>query len=120
MGTFSMPVEIAGPDNERFKTVDALVDTGSTYTMLPASLLTALGVSPIARRSLRLANGQRIYRDVGEARVRLNGEVQGTPAIFGNEDSHSILGAVTLEQFGLAVDPVDERLVPTDAIGLRA
>ena len=120
MGTFSMPVEISGPDNEHFETVDALVDTGSTYTMLPASLLTALGVSPIARRSLRLANGQRIYRDVGEARVRINGEVHGTPVIFGNEDSHSILGAVTLEEFSLAVDPVDKRLVPTDAIGLRA
>ena len=116
MGTFSIPVEIAGPDDERFETVDALVDTGATYTMLPASLLTALGVAPFARRSLRLANGQRIYRDMGEARVRINGEVQGTPVIFGNEDSHSILGAVTLEEFSLAVDPVDRRLVPTAAI----
>ena len=120
METFSIPIEIAGPDNERFETVDALVDTGATYTILPASLLTVLGVAPFARRNLRLANGQRIYRDVGEARVRINGEVQGTPVIFGNEDSHSILGAVTLEEFGLAVDPVDKRLVPTDAIGLRA
>ena len=120
MGTFFMPVEISGPDNERFETVDALVDTGSTYTMLPASLLTSLGVSPFDRQEFILANGQRVYRDVGEARVRINGEVQNTPVIFGNEDSHSILGAVTLEEFSLAVDPVDRRLVPTAAIEIQA
>ena len=120
MGTFSMPVEIAGPDNERFETVDALVDTGSTYSMMPASLLTALGVAPFDRQSFRLANGQRVHRDVGQVAVRIDGRVRITPAIFGNEDSHSILGAVTLDEFSLAVDPVDLRLVPTDAIGLRA
>ena len=120
MATFSIPIEIAGPDNERFETVNALAGTRATYTTLPASLLTSLGVAPFDRQSFILANGQRVYRDVGQVAVRMDGRVRITPAVFGNEDSHSILGAVTLEEFSLAVDPVDERLVPTDAIGLRA
>ena len=65
MGTFFTPVEIAGTDGERFETVDALVDTGSTYTTLPASTLTALGVSPFDRHEFRLANGEMIHRDIG-------------------------------------------------------
>ena len=120
MSTFFMTIEIAGPDRESFETVDALVDTGSTYTMLPASLLTALGVSPFYRQSFRLANGQRVYRDVGEVAIRIDGRVRPTFAVFANEGAHPILGAFTLEAFSVAVDTVNKRLVPTDAIGLPA
>ena len=120
MGTFSMPVEIAGPDNERFETVDALVDTGSTYTMLPASLFRSLGVSPFDRQEFILANGERIHRDVGEVVVRIDGRVRPTFAIFANEGAHPILGAFTLEAFSVGVDTVNRRLIPIPAIGLRA
>ena len=111
-------MEIAGPDQERFETVDALVDTGATYSMMPASLLRSLGVSPFHRREFRLANGEWIHRDIGEAYIRINNDVVNTLVVFSDERSHSILGAMTLEQFNLAVDPVDTRLVPTSAIDI--
>ena len=121
MGTFYMSIEITGTDLERFETVDALVDTGSTYSAMPASMLNSLGVTPFKRQSFRLADGSRIYRDMGTMTVRMNGEIQATPVIFSaNGASNPILGAVTLEQFSMAVDPVDKRLVPTYAIGIRA
>ena len=116
MGTFFTPVEISGPDNERFETVDALVDTGATYTMLPSSPLIALGVSPFDRHEFRLANGEMIHRDIGAARVRIDGRVILTLVVFSDEQSHPLLGAMALEQFSMAVDPVDGRLVPTAAI----
>ena len=120
MGTFFTPVEIAGPDQERFETVDALVDTGASYSMMPASLLRSLGVSPFEGQEFRLANGEMIHREIGEANVRIDGRVTTTPVVFSDERSHSILGAMTLEQFSLAVDPVDMRLVPTSAIEIQA
>ena len=121
MGTFYIPIEIAGIDRERFETVDALVDTGATYSSIPASILRSLGVTPFKRQVFRLADGSRIYRDMGEMSVRMDGEVQFTPVIFSdNPAANPILGAVTLEQFSMAVDPVDKRLVPTYAIGIRA
>ena len=116
MGTFFTPVEIAGPDQERFETVDALVDTGASYSMMPASLLRSLGVTPSVKHEFRLANGELIHADIGAARVRIDGRVRTTPVVFADERSHSILGAMTLEQFSMAVDPVDLRLVPTSAI----
>ena len=120
MATFSMSIEIAGPDRERFETVDALVDTGSTYSMLPSSLLRSLGVSPFDRQSFILANGQRVYRDLGEVVVRIDGRVRPTYAIFANEGAHPILGVFTLEAFSVGVDTVNRRLIPIPAIGLRA
>ena len=41
--------------------------------------------------------------------------------VFGDEDAEPLLGAVTLEEFGLGVDPVRRRLVPVDGylVGLR-
>ena len=120
MGTFFMPIEIAGPDRERFETVDALAGTRATYTTLPASLLTALGVSPIDKREFKRENGERIHRDIGQAVVRIDGRVRTTIVVFADERLPSLLGAVTLEEFSLAVDPVDLRLVPIPAIGLPA
>ena len=120
METFLMPIEIAGADLERFETVNALVDDGATYTAMPASILRSLGVTPSRRQSFRLADGSRIYRDMGEMPVRMNGEVWTTPVVFADESSPPVLGAVTLEEFSMAVDPVGKRLVPTDAIGIRA
>ena len=116
MGIFFTPVEIAGPDQERFETIDALVDTGASYSMMPASLLRSLGVSPFEGQEFRLANGEMIHREIGEAYIRMNNDVVATLVVFSDERSHSILGAMTLEQLNLAVDPVDTRLVPTSAI----
>ena len=100
--------------------MDALVDTGATYSTLPASMLTLLGVSPLVNQEFRLANGEMIHRDIGVANVRIDGRVRITPVVFSDERSHPILGALTLEQFSMAVDPVDLRLVPTSAIEIQA
>ena len=48
--------------------------------------------------------------------VTLEGETLPTLVIFGAEGSEPLLGLVTLEEFGLGVDPVDERLVPVRAL----
>jgi len=49
MGTFSATIELGDPLGQRFESLDAVVDTGSTYTVVPASLLVRLGVVPYVR-----------------------------------------------------------------------
>ena len=39
MGTFYVTIQVADRLRERYVNVDAMVDTGSTYTSLPESLL---------------------------------------------------------------------------------
>ena len=83
MGTFWVDLEIGDPDNTRFERVNALVDTGSTYSVMPASLLAQLDVARVDRQRFILANGQRIHRDIGETSVRIDGRIRTTLVVFG-------------------------------------
>ena len=116
MGTFRVELEIGDPSGERFEQVDALVDSGATYTFVPGSLLRELGVEPHRTMSLQMADGTRIQRDFGRAWLKLDGEREVSPVIFGDEGVTPLLGAVTLEIFGLGIDPVNTRLVPVTAL----
>ena len=116
MGTFSHPIEVLAADGSRSVTVAALVDTGSTYTCLPAELLRELGIVPIERIRTELADGHIVEEFVGEARVRLEGVERHTIVIFAGEGAPALLGAYTLEGALLVVDPVGQRLRPTHAL----
>ena len=111
MGTFSITIHAGAPDRGRFEPVDALVDTGASYTMLPARLLRDLGVEVTARRPFVLASGQQISRDVGQTWVRIDGREVMTVVVFGDDAGPTLLGAVTLEEFGLGVDPLGRKLI---------
>ena len=113
MGTFSVPVEIGDHQGQRYERIEALVDTGSTLTVAPASLLRRLGVSPRLRGPFRLADRRRVEMDVGQTWIRVDGQELITLIVFGPEDQY-ILGAYALEGLRLAADPVGRRLVPVD------
>ena len=119
MGTFSHPLEVIAADGSRSATVSTLVDTGSTYTCLPASLLRELGIVPYRRIRSELADGSVVEESVGEARVRVEGIERSTIVIFAGEGAPALLGAYTLEGALLVVDPVRQRLRPTHALRYR-
>ena len=121
MGTFHETIGLAARPGGPPEEIAALVDTGATYTLVPAPTLRRLGVEPIGRQTFLIADGSRVEREVGWLLVRIGGEESPTVVVFGDEDAEPLLGAVTLEEFGLGVDPVRRRLVPVDGylVGLR-
>ena len=118
MGTFQVAIEVGDPAGQRYETVEALVDSGATYTTMPGSLLRRLGVSPHSKRTFLLADGTRIERDFGRTWVRLDGEDDISPVAFGGEEAMPLLGALTLAVFSLGIDPVNRRLIPVDSLML--
>ena len=112
MGTFRATIEIGDPQGERYEALEALVDTGSTYTWVPRDMLRRLGVEPVERWEFETADGRVIQRDVAQTWVRYDGSAHITIVVFGDEGCEPILGAYTLEGFGLAPDPAGRRLVP--------
>ena len=116
MGTFHVTIEVGDPQGQRYEPVDALVDSGATYTVLPASMLRRLGVHPRSIRSFAIADGSRISRDVGITWMRIGDEECAAPVVFGDENARPLLGAVTLEIFGLGIDPVKTRLISVDGL----
>ena len=118
MGTVVVTIGIGDPQGRRFEDVDAIVDTGSTFTAIPRTTLQRLGV-PVQRTvQSELADGSNAPVDIGKTMIRLEGLEFSTPVIFAEAGEPILLGVVTLEEALLAVDPVAGRLVPTNALRL--
>jgi len=89
-----------------------LVDSGATYSVVPAPILRRLGIKPAKTRSFLLADGSKIKRPLGEALIRINGDAGTSPVIFGEEGDSALLGSVTLEVLGFVLDPFKRVLRP--------
>lgn len=111
MGTFRCTVEIGAAESGPFEQVDALVDTGATYSQSPRSILARLGISPHDRAEFVLADGRTVLRDLATVVLRLEGRVRHVLCTVGDDGTEPLLGATTLELFGLAADPVNRRLI---------
>ena len=118
MGTFTVPLTVGNPDSAARETVDALVDTGATFSVMPASLLRRLGIEPTRTRRLRFANGEVEERQTGMAFFEVNGIDCEAMVVFGPEDLH-LLGATTLESLLLIVDPINKQLIPEVGLLMR-
>jgi clan AA aspartic protease len=116
MGTFRVSIQLARATDDRFETMDARVDTGASYTWIPRDVLDGLGVRPDEERLFVLADGRENRYPMAWVRVKLGGRIQPTLAVFGDLDTEPILGAFTLEGFGLGVDPVNRRLIPVPGL----
>ena len=116
MGMVTVTIEVGDPQGRNFQEVELTVDTGSTFTALPANMLRDLGVSVDETVPSDLADGSTAPADIGWTMVRLAGKTFPTNVIFAAEDEPSLLGVVTLEQALLAVDPVHNRLVPVHVL----
>ena len=89
MGTFNWTMEIRSSDGQRVETVEALVDTGASYTILPDQFLRRLGVVPIKTMEFELGEGRRVKYEIGEARIRVEGQERTRIVIFGEDESTS-------------------------------
>ena len=112
MGIFSVEIFIGDTAGGQWQELSATVDTGAFISSVPGSILTSLGVSPIMQDSVRLADGSRKTVDIGYTWLRLNGRQVMTYIAFNEESSSPLLGALTLEELWLGVDPREGRLFP--------
>lgn len=118
MGTFFAEVQLASPSRpDRRETLKLLVDSGSMYSWVSATVLRDLGIQPTERRRLLTIEGKTIERGAAEVLITLEGRTLHTICLFGDRGDLEVLGAYTLEGFGLAVDPVQRRLIPAILYG---
>ena len=97
----------------RSREVDLLVDSRATYTVLRKDVWEYLGLKPKRKVTLILADGRRMERPLSEAILELPGHGEyHTPVILGEEGDENLLGTVTLEIFGLVLDPLRRELRP--------
>ena len=111
MGIFVVPIAVSDDSGSRFESVEAMVDTGASYTWIPRPTLEALGHTPEDDREFELADGRRISYGVKSIRVRIDSKSTPTWVVFGEPGTDPLLGAVILQEMGLGVDTLNERLI---------
>ena len=115
VGKLVVTIGVGDQQGRQFEDLEVTVDTGSTFTAVPRTLLQRLGV-PVRRSARsRLADGSTVPVALGWALIRLEGQVFPAQVIFAEDDQSSVLGMVTLETALLAVDPVGQQLAPVEA-----
>lgn len=116
MGTFSVPIQVGDMPGSQFVDMEALVDTGATYTSIPKDALRRLGIQVWDTYPFELADDRVVEYPVGYASIRLEQRAVIALVVFVEEGATPLLGATTLETARLAVDPVRQQLISVPAL----
>lgn len=121
MSVFKVNVTARNPKSEELATqpLEALVDTGSELTWLPADVLKSAGITPRRKRVFATATQQRIEREVGYAILSAEGYETNDEVVFAESGDMTLLGVRTLEGFGVMVDNIGHRFVATTTLAAR-
>ena len=118
MGTFRTTILIESTERRGdIQSVDdALVDTGSEYTWVPADILARLGIRPEHTQRFIVADGRQLERSVGIAIVHAAGAKAPDFVVFAEPGDMTILGARSLEGLNVRVDSQRKQLMPAGPI----
>jgi clan AA aspartic protease len=91
-------------------TREFLVDSGASFTVIPKDIVDKLKLKPNFYREFMLADGKKMKRAIGSAVVGFGNEEISVPVVLGEKNDNALLGAITLEAFGLVLDPFQRKL----------
>ena len=112
MGEVFANLGIWTADGSYVRDVEMRVDTGASYSQLPAELLRDMGwVRTLPARPAGLADGARTTVDLGEVRIRYGDANLTRLFVFGEGNCPKLMGSDTLQGLGMGVDPVNHRLI---------
>lgn len=113
MGLTYVKVKVGNPANGRkSEDVNCLIDSGAIYSLIPARVLRKLHIKPHSTREFVLADGQIIQRRLATATFEYENRRGDSMVIVGEPGDEALLGATTLEGFGLVLDPFRRELRP--------
>ena len=112
LGTFRVDFTINNPNTGQSRQLNGMVDTGASYTIIPAAILEGMEVEPLSLIPVRYADGSIQELRLGEVRMELEGMLRTVQVLFGTNRDTYLLGAMSLEAFALAADSYHRRLIP--------
>lgn len=111
MGMTNVTLTVKNPSNpKRSITDEFLVDSGAAFTVLPKKLVQKLQLKPKFEQEFTLADGKIVKRKVGSALVKFQDRETASPVVLGQTNDSKLLGVLTLEALGLALDPFQRKL----------
>jgi predicted aspartyl protease len=121
MGHVRVRIRLGNPERrENGVGVDeALVDTGATWTTIPRVLAEELQLQVIGPVAVKTAAGRQ-QLDQSYAYIELAGKAMVTPLLISDTLETVLIGVITLEAMGLAVDPGTGQLRESEVFLLTA
>ena len=118
MGIFRTTLAVAhvARPEERHTLSNVMVDTGSEYNWIPATVLQALEVERVRVDRFETADGRVLERDVGFAYLFTAGRSAIAAVVFAEPRDLVLLGAHGLEGLNLRVDRGRKELVPAGPV----
>lgn len=111
MGTFEIQVRVRNPMGGDYEKATMTVDTGASYSKLPASILDKLGIEREDQTyAVTLADDRMEEYPIGQASFEIAGRARISPVLFG-EEGIALLGATSLQALGLIPDTQNHELV---------
>lgn len=97
---------------------NVLIDTGSTYTVLPEEVLEEVGAwGPLSEVQVELGNGEKVKTKAYGVAIRIE-EVEAPSITITFKGAQTVIGVETLESIGLKLDPTTGRLEFTRPKGM--
>ncbi len=111
MGITHIEGVVTGPTGKQ-ATVNFLVDSGASYSLLSHHTWQAIELSPKRTLKFNLADGTSIERRVSECHIALPQGEGHAPVMLGEPGDEPLLGVVTLEILGFVLNPFNRSLQP--------
>ena len=114
---FRIRIVACNPKNEGQETapLEALVDTSTDLTWLPAEVLWSIGVTPRRKKSFATPDGGTLVRNVGYAILRADGRdgyETADEVVFAEPGDRTRLGVRTLQSFGIEMQAAPQNAQP--------
>jgi len=119
MGHVYVKTILANPtDDELTSSVDAMVDTGAAFTVVPRALARTLKLPIAGSRTVRMATGP-VSLPMARAMIQIDGEREVNRVLISETIEKVLIGVITLETFSLTVDPTSGELREAEAYLLQ-
>ena len=102
----------------RFTDIEGLVDTGATFTKIPRSAASEIGLQAKYEAEVVLGDGRTVTRGLALGEVEIEGVRRPVLVAIGGDEEAPIIGYTTLETLGFKVNPITRRLERAPAIEL--
>jgi predicted aspartyl protease len=104
--------------NRHFIELEGLVDTGATFTKIPKSAASRIGLQARYEAEVELGDKRVVRRGLALGEIGIEDVRRPVLIAIGEDEEMPVIGYTTLEILGFKVNPVTGKLEKTPAIEL--